>query len=179
MKSFVLAFLLAGRALAQSEIDTIYNEDQKDREANPTGIAAVTKIIERDAGHRKRVRDLLAAGALTSGKDFEKAAYVFQHGDTSDDFLLAHILAMVAVKKGNGDAIWIAAATLDRYLNKIGKAQVLGTQFHFENDSPWTQEPYDRALISDALRRALNVPIMAEQAKTLEEMKKAQAAASK
>ena len=61
----------------------------------------------------------------------------------------------------------------------IGKPQVLGTQFHADNGASWTQEPYDRALIIDALRRELNVPILDEQVTQLEEMKKAQAAAAK
>jgi hypothetical protein len=58
-------------------------------------------------------------------------------------------------------AIWIAAATLDRYLQNIGQKQIFGTQFltHSQNDPEgWTQEPYDRTLISDALWDQLGVP---------------------
>jgi len=76
---------------------------------------------------------------------------------------------MVAVKKGRGNAIWIAAATLDRYLQSIHQPQIYGTQFLTPPDRPATQEPYDRALISDALRRALGVPTQSAQ----EEQRKA------
>jgi hypothetical protein len=68
---------------------------------------------------------------------------------------------MVAVTKGDATAIWIAAATLDRYLQDVGQKQIFGTQFlsHTENGTEvWTQEPYDRTLVSDALRDQLGVP---------------------
>jgi len=178
MKQLVVLLLLAAPLFGQSEIDKIYDEDQKVREGDFFK-QDVAKVMAQDAAHRKRVRELLNSGTLTTGKEFEKAAFVFQHGDAPDDFLFAHILAMVAVKKGNADAIWIAAATLDRYLNKIGQPQVLGTQFHFDNNQPWTMEPYNRELLSDALRRELKVPPLAEQTKQLEEIRKSQAAAAK
>jgi hypothetical protein len=70
---------------------------------------------------------------------------------------------MVAVKKGNGDALWIATATLDRYLQSIKQPQIYGTQFPASQDLPTTQEPYNRSLISDFLRRELGVPPLAAQ----------------
>jgi hypothetical protein len=54
---------------------------------------------------------------------------VFQHGRDADDYLLAHILAVQAVVKGDASSKWIAAATLDRYLQAIGHPQVFGTQY--------------------------------------------------
>jgi hypothetical protein len=188
-RALLLALLLAAKAFcqeakpheaktSQSEIDVLYDQDQKDREGDFTSqtmtLEYVTRLQERDSAHRKRVHELLTAGALKSGKDFEKAAFIFQHGEQPDDFLFAHILAMVAVTKGNQGAIWIAAATLDRYLQKVGKSQVLGTQFSSANASPWTQEPYDRSLVPDSLRRELRVPDLDEQAKRLAEMKNQQ-----
>jgi hypothetical protein len=87
---------------------------------------------------------------------------------------------MVAVKKGDQDAIWIASATLDRYLHKIGRPQVLGTQYDSKDSMPWTQEPLDRSLVADALRSELKVPVLDQQSKDLAEMnKKAQSACPK
>ena len=40
---------------------------------------------------------------------------------------MAHTLAMVAVARGDADARWIGAATLDRYLQAIGRPQVYRT----------------------------------------------------
>jgi hypothetical protein len=80
---------------------------------------------------------------------------------------------MIAVARGDPGALWIATATLDRYLNSIQRAQIYGTQFYGNKNKPWTQEPYDRELISDELRRQLGVPSQAAQQKQLEEYKKA------
>jgi hypothetical protein len=157
----------------------IFDEDQKARE-KPDGkmvpdLAAVTGLIKADAERREAVRKLLANKKLHTGEDFENAAFVFQHGDSPDDYLLAHTLAMVAVAKGRPGALWIATATLDRFLQKIDRPQVFGTQFMSTSDNPWTQEPYDRALVPDSVRGKVGVlPLAAqeEQRKQLEAERK-------
>ena len=146
-----------------AEMKAIYDEDQRVR-AQSVDWQAMSRS---DAERRAQTRKLLASGALHTGKDFEEAAFVFQHGETPPDFLLAHTLAMVAVTKGDSTAIWIAAATLDRYLQRIGQKQVFGTQFNVGPDRVWTQEPYDRELVSDALRLQLGVPSQAVAAQQL------------
>jgi hypothetical protein len=133
----------------------IFDDDQRVRTTKNIDWNSVSKT---DADRRQQTRKLLADGALHTGKDYEEAAFVFQHGDSAQDYLLAHTLAMVAVSKGDSTAIWIAAATLDRYLQKIDQKQVFGTQFLSDPKSRWTQDPYDRQLISDALRKQLGVP---------------------
>jgi hypothetical protein len=145
-------------------MESIFDEDQRVRMASKIDWATVNGS---DQERREQTRKLLAAGALHTGKDFEEAAFVFQHGDKADDYLLAHTLAMVAVAKGDSTAIWIAAATLDRYLQKIGQKQVFGTQFRSDAQQHWTQEPYDRDLVSDALRQQLAVPPQALQSERL------------
>jgi len=109
---------------------------------------------------------------------FEEDQRVRQPGQQIDwsvvnDYLLAHTLAMVAVSKGDASAIWIACATLDRYLVDIKQKQIFGTQYNRTtpaggSQTTWTQEPYDRTLISDALRQQLGVPSQDAQAKQLE-----------
>jgi len=120
------------------------------------------KISADDARRRKITAGLIASGALKSADDFYHAAYVFQHGDVPEDYLKAHALATAAVAKGRSDAVWIMAATLDRYLQAIGKHQIFGTQFKIRNMVA-TQEPYDRSIVSDSLRSALHVPSLDEQ----------------
>ena len=88
----------------------------------------------QDEQRRGAVAELLKQGKLHTGEDFEHAAFIFQHGGTPDDYLLAHTLAMVAVARGRSTAIWIAAATLDRYLQNIKQPQIYGTQFKWDND---------------------------------------------
>jgi hypothetical protein len=70
---------------------------------------------------------------------------------------------VVAIARGRTNATWIASATLDRYLQAIGRKQVFGTQYSTKPGEPTTQEPYDRTLISDSLREALRVPSQAQQ----------------
>jgi hypothetical protein len=61
--------------------------------------------------------------------------------------------------------VWIATATLDRYLQSRGQPQIYGTQFRTNDRQPTTQDPYNRTLISDALRRELGVPVQSAQDK--------------
>jgi hypothetical protein len=116
MHRFLAFVFVAGLAAAQDnpEMKRIFEEDQKPRQGAMTSLDWAT-VAKADAARREAVRKLLADGALQSGEDFNRAAY-----------LLAHTLAMVAVKKGNEDAIWIAAATLDRYLQSIEQSQIYG-----------------------------------------------------
>ena len=151
---------------ANVEMASIYEDDQKVRQNDP-GTRADWKAIEKaDRVRRERVAALLAAGALHTADDYRKAAFVFQHGDRSDDYLLAHTLALVAVAKGDQGAAWIAAATLDRYLQSVRQPQIYGTQFLGAGAST-TQKPYNQQLISDALRTELGVPTQASQAEQL------------
>lgn len=95
---------------------------------------------------------------------------MFQHGDLPDDYLKAHALAVVAAARGKSEAAWIAAATLDRYLQHIGQPQIYGTQYLRHGDSEWTQEPYRRDLLSDPLREATGVPPISKQEDRLKDM---------
>ena len=144
----------------------IFAADQADRMNEPEVDFKV--VAGRDAERRAATHSLLDEGALKTAGDYAAAAFVYQHGGSSDDYLLAHVLAMTAVAKGDKGSMWIATATLDRYLMTTGKAQVFGTQFtRPKATGAWTQEPYDRALISDALRVELGVPTQAAQVKQL------------
>jgi hypothetical protein len=137
-------------------MQSIFEEDQKVRQ---TGFKIDWATVSKsDAERREATRQLLNDDKLHTGEDFERAAFLFQHSSSSNDYLLAHTLAMVAVKKGQSSALWIASATLDRYLQSIHQPQIYGTQFFTRPNEPSTQEPYDRTLISDALRRQLGVP---------------------
>jgi hypothetical protein len=153
-----------------AEMRRIFDADQADRQVN---IAAMTrqqlldwlnKVGPRDAQRRKQVRDLMARGALQTGHDFDEAAFVFQHGDNPNDYLLAHTLAIVAVTKGSSKSRWIAAATLDRYLQAVKEPQIFGTQYRKPDRSDkFTQEPYNRQLVPDALRLDMCVSAQASQ----------------
>ncbi len=155
-------------APSNPEMKRIFEEDQAARQDLKAFFANGAANEKADKMRQQQVLKLLADGALHSAEDFNEAAFVFQHGSRSDDYLLAHTLAMVAVRKGNASAIWIASATLDRYLDSVKQPQIYGTQFHTPKGQATTQEPYNRTLISDALRKELDVPSLAEQEKQRE-----------
>jgi hypothetical protein len=143
------------------QMSEIVAKDQMDRKDAVTPPQEEVRRADRE--RRIETLSLLRQGALHTGHDFESAALVFQHGVTPDDYLLAHALAMVAVSKGQTGAVWISAATLDRYLQSIHQPQVFGTQFKTIDKEPSTQEPYNRNLISNALRGYMGVPDQAAQ----------------
>ena len=146
--------------VSSTEMQQIYEADQKDR---PLGKKLEEGVLKSDAARRQATAKLLADGKLHTGKDFERAAFVFQHGDTPDDFLMAHTFAMAAVARGQNSAIWIASASLDRYLQSIHQPQIYGTQFNPNPNGLTTQEPYNRTLVPDFLRQFLGVPSQAAQ----------------
>lgn len=150
-----------------SEMTAIFDADQAARKAPKIDWSVVSVA---DQGRRARTQAMLDAGQLSSADDFYHAAFVFQHGDLPDDYLTAHALAVVAAARGNSEAAWIAAATLDRYLQHIGQPQIYGTQYLRHGDGPWTQEPYRRNLLSDALREATGVPPISKQEDRLKDM---------
>jgi hypothetical protein len=144
-----------------TEMSRIFDADQAARQNHAAIDWAV--VGKEDAARRTRTKALLDARQLRSGSDFYHAAFIFQHGSTPDDYLLAHTMAVIAAARGRPDATWIASATLDRYLQNIGQKQIYGTQYQTPKSQPASQEPYDRDLVSDALREALGVPSQAAQ----------------
>lgn len=73
--------------------------------------------------------------------------------------------------RGNNDAAWIAAATLDRYLQNIGQKQIYVTKYLNKAETGPTMEPYNQTLVPDALREALGVPVQKQQQERLAKMK--------
>ncbi|MCR5869727.1 MULTISPECIES: hypothetical protein [unclassified Sphingomonas] len=143
------------------EMADIFAADQAAR-AEPSKIDW-EKLSASDKLRRVRTQALVDAGKLNSADDYYHAAYVFQHGDEAEDCLKAHAFAVIAAARGKREASWIAAATLDRYLQRIGQPQIYGTQFRRAPGGKWTQEPYRRDLLSDAIRQASGVPTVAAQ----------------
>ena len=153
-------------------------EDQWDRgnDMFGQGKAAPPKDIdwksvnEHDEQRHAEVHKLVNANQLKSGKDYYFAALIFQHSTKADDLMFGHVLAMTAVSKGDVPAKWMAAATLDRYLNALGQPQVFGTQFHCDQAKGWTLEPYDRQALSDSERALWSVNSLADQERMLKDM---------
>lgn len=164
------SYAVANHRQSNSEMKAIFAADQAARQS---GLDIDWSVVgPEDIARRARTKALLDSGALQSGEDFWRAAFIFQHGSDPQDYLLAHTLALIAAARGRPDATWIAAATLDRYLQRVGQKQIYGTQFGSSKSEPVTQEPYDRTLISDALRSSLGVPSLAAQEQQRKEFQK-------
>lgn len=170
--------------LVPTNVHQLFLDDQAERTVRGFSPKYGPDVNSRDGVRRAEVKRLLAAGELKTAQDFHDAAFIFQHGHDPDDYLLAHILATDAIVKGDNSSKWLAASTLDRYLQAIGQKQVFGTQYlsksysyflqhkndpigmkspeaHQEGD---TQDPYDRDLVPDSLRGDFCVPDQAVQA---------------
>lgn len=126
-----------------SEVHRLYVEDQRDRGVgSESGESLPWEETEsRARARRQRVHELLALNTLKTAEDFHDAAFIYQHGQTPADYLLAHVMATGAVQKGDARSLWISAATLDRYLNSINQPQVFGTQYNSKNDGPSLRIP--------------------------------------
>ncbi|MBX9724507.1 MAG: hypothetical protein K2X81_24065, partial [Candidatus Obscuribacterales bacterium] len=132
------------------------------------------KMSQQDAERRKRTQELLTNGKLRSADDYYHAAMIMQHGDKADEFLLSHILATASLKLGRKKSAWLVAASLDRYLMKIGQPQIFGSQFNNlqpADPSKWTNEPYNDKLVSDSLRKIYYQPTHEEIKKRLDLLK--------
>jgi hypothetical protein len=150
-------------------VQQLFQEDQNDLPGHgPNGTSTVDEqqYNARVEVRKRQIRALLAGGGLKTGEDFYDAAFIFQHGETAEDYLFAHVLAMEAVLKGYDVAKWVAAATLDRYLQIIHQPQIFGTQYPLDPNKPHppedttpagrfkgrTQQPYDDTLLPDSVR---------------------------
>lgn len=150
------------------------------RPAKMAGPPDWNAISTRDKERQATVRTLVEKGQLTSGRDYQFAALVLQHSESSTDVRLAHVLAVTAALKGQPTAKWLAAAALDRYLWDIQQPQVFGTQFKQlpGSESKWTMEPYDREALSDSVRAEWCVKPVREQAAVLAALGNGQGAGS-
>lgn len=104
-----------------------------------------------------------------------------QHGETADDYLLAHVLATDSLVKGNNTAKWLVAATLDRYLQRTNQPQIFGTQYPLDPAKSHpvsaeqmarfagrTQVPYDDKFLTEDIRTDFCVPSVAQQKQNLD-----------
>jgi len=154
-------------------VHNLFVEDQEDARTIKDE-ATNSEYLQHVKVREKTLRTMLANSQITSGRDFLEAAVIFQHGDNADDCLFAHILSMEAMERGTASARWIAAATLDRYLQYVNQPQVFGTQYNDDRTHPVhlagapfpygkTLQPYNDSFLSDSVRTDFCVPTLVQQ----------------
>jgi hypothetical protein len=164
------------------ELKELFRQDQRDRGEDPfdkeaskslTGLT-LEDIKSRDAQRLKRVRAILEAGQIQTAQDHVYAAFVLQHGQSVDDYALAHVLASTAAFKTQPAprwARWLAAAALDRFLHASHRPQIFGTQVKGQKSPEgvmaWTLEPYNRTAVTDDIRKEWCVISLEEQERTV------------
>jgi hypothetical protein len=168
-------------AQTKAAVSRVHQLEIEDQSENPGNISSEEYYRHGDA-RRAEIRKLLEQGKITSREDFSDAALIFQHGQTPEEYLFAHVLAVEALITGGSADKWIAAATLDRYLHAVNQPQVFGTQYPADKASGntpkpqvdprvWnvqrTQQPYDAKLLPDAVRRDFCVPDVSQQERNL------------
>ncbi len=150
-----------------ADLVRLYEEDQADR-TQPAGREIDWSTVgPRDRAREARVKALYEAAQLHTAADFHHAAMILQHAEASDDFLLAHELCIVAIAKGDSSALWLCAATEDRFLMNIGREQRFGTQYRSEGPGGAFRLVPVADKVTDALRAEFHAPTL-EQAKKRE-----------
>lgn len=147
-------------ALADNvELEALRKVDQSDRHfvSSPQEIDW-ERINRRDAARQQRVRELLLTDQVRTGRDFDNAALIMQHGNKPSDFLLAHELASIAAYKGAFGSL--PALAQDRWLDSIGKQQRWGSQFDWNGNVKRLQ--LQGACVTDQMRGDLLLPTLEE-----------------
>lgn len=148
-KDFDAARLRATASSNNAELQTLRDADQADR-ADPIDQAKMKRMDVQDPKRRARVLELVAAGAPATGRDFQNAATVMQHGSQPNDYRLAHELAVAAFALGDTSSRWLIARSYDRMLLRFGHRQRLATQFR-----GITLMPIDTVATNDSVRELL------------------------
>lgn len=158
----------AATASDNKELLALYSADQADRTPGTTP-DDWHKVQANDLQRETRVREMLDAGLVKSGRDYFHAAMVFQHASDPAGIQLAHELAMIGACLGNADSRWLAAASYDRLLMYLKVPQRFGTQYR--TDEQGVMKLYEVGEgVTDPMRAALNVPPIAQAREREKEM---------
>jgi tetratricopeptide (TPR) repeat protein len=154
-----------GQPENNAELQEIYNFDQSDR---TTDEYDWPQISIRDSLRELRVLELLDSNKVITGKDYENAAMIFQHGDDSTSYRMVINLMKKAIVLDSTTNKWLLAAGIDRELMSRDEPQIYGTQFlkKIQEDGswgPWERYKLDSTIITDKERAEFNVESLAEQ----------------
>ena len=161
----VLSSFAPPGACARPDFAALYAEDQGDRVRNDGTAVHWTdwkELVARDRRREGVVMEAYARGELDSAADCYHAAMILQHAESADQSLLAHELAVIAWAKGEPRARWLAAASEDRFLMRIGRPQRFATQYAASSlDKPLELYRVDPS-VTDGHRAAFGVPSLAQ-----------------
>lgn len=180
---FVPAFFVS--QVIASDILKWYEEDQAVR----THIRTLPKdevkkyinevMLPGDQVRLVQVEKLLISSQELSADEYFAAAMIMQHGSEPRHYEKAMELSRKSssIDPDNKNARWLSCASEDRYLIKIGKSQVWGTQLKRKMNTSETHEIYylvnfDKNARPDKQRIQCGLPSLSEIESKLEKMAK-------
>ncbi|RZS93580.1 hypothetical protein [Aquimarina brevivitae] len=147
-------------------VKKIFESDQNDRKSE----LRWSRLSKRDELRKKRANQLIDSGLVESAKEHQMVAYVFQHGNDSNDYAKAVSLMKKAIELDSTINKRLYAAATDRYLLSTGKPQIYGTQYSKTKFKPWIMKNYDTTKVSDKERIEFGVGTLAEQRAKLKKL---------
>lgn len=158
-----------GSPADNTELRMLCEADQVDRQ-NMTD-ADWHEVSKRDVAREARVREMLAEGTVNTGADYYHAALICQHSMDVEGIQLAHELSMISAALGDKRGRWLMAASYDRLLNRLDQPQRFGTQYRQKGNEPMSLGEISPG-VTDAMRKAINVPTLEEAKAREEEMRR-------
>jgi hypothetical protein len=98
------------------------------------GAEAETARVSRHAERRRSVREILNQLSEPTWRDLYRAGYVIAYGDTAEEDMLAHAIAIRALSlaPNEADARFLVAMTIDEIGRRYVGLQLYGRQKYFE-----------------------------------------------
>lgn len=138
-------------------------------------------MLPGDKLRLEKTEEILASGSVLSAEELLAAAFIMQHGSYEKHYKSAMELARKSseLDPSNSDAVWLSSAAEDRYLLKIDKSQVWGTQLKRKIKSSGTYQIYylenfDKSAKTDKQRLERGLPTLGELESRLLRMEKEQ-----
>ncbi|KTF10027.1 hypothetical protein [Pseudoalteromonas sp. H105] len=167
------------------DVIALYKEDQTVR----THLRSLPKdevrkyitevMLPGDKARLSQVESLLNSTDSLSSEEYFAAAMIMQHGSEPKHYKMAMELSKksASLDPNNKSANWLSCAAEDRYLLKIGKSQVWGTQLNRKMNADGTHEIYylenfNKNARPDEQRKLCGIPTLAEIESRLEAMAK-------
>lgn len=136
-------------------------------------------MVPGDEVRLAQVENILKSTESLSSEEYFAAAMIMQHGSEPRHYKRAMELSQksASLDPDNTNANWLSCAAEDRYLLKVGKPQVWGTQLKRKMNLAATYEVYylvnfDKNARLDEQRKVCGIPALPEIESRLERMAK-------
>jgi len=175
IKWVLLASSFFASQVIASDLLELYSEDQAVRTHLRTLAKSEVKkyitevMLPGDKIRMSQAEDILKSSKNLSSEEYFAAAMIMQHGAEPIHYKKAmeYSIKSLQLDPENKNASWLSCAAEDRYLLKVGKPQIWGTQLNRKINSLGTYEVYylenfDKNARLDAQRIKCGIPRLSE-----------------